>query len=132
MPEIRMDLARIIISDNSDQQVVILRERDGDRQFPIVIGDAEARAIQRRISGLRVSRPLTHDLLASVIEQLHGELEKIVINDLKESTFFARLHIRCRDSVVEVDSRPSDALALGAASETPVYVEESVLRKVCA
>src|SRR5438876_1226166 len=67
--EVRMDLARIIISDTQEQQIIVLRERDGERQFSIVIGDLEAQAIRRRISGIRSARPLTHDLLASVIEQ---------------------------------------------------------------
>ncbi len=129
--EIRVDLARIIISDNSDQQYIVLRERDGDRSFPIVIGDNEALAIERRLKGMRAARPLTHDLMARVIEQLGGELDKIVINDLKDHTFYAKLCIRHRDGVVEVDARPSDAIALGVAGETPIFVEELVLREVC-
>lgn len=129
--EVRMDLARIIISDNSDQQIIMLRERDGDRSFSIVIGDSEAQAINRRLKGIRSARPLTHDLLESVITQMDAELEKIVITDLQDHTFFAKLYIRHRDLVVEVDSRPSDAIALGASGETPLYVDENVLRKVC-
>jgi len=129
--EVRMDLSRIIISDNADQQIIMLRERDGDRSFSIVIGDNETQAIKRRLNGVRSPRPLTHDLLESIIEQLGGELEKIVINDLQEHTFYAKLYIRQRDLVVEVDARPSDAIALGASGDTPLYVEDSVLRKVC-
>jgi hypothetical protein len=128
--DVRMDLARIIISDHSDQQVIVLRERDGERKFSILIGAMEASAIKRRIEGLRPPRPMTHDLLAQVIDHLGGELEKISIHDLKEHTFYAKLYIRHAGQMVEVDSRPSDAIALGVASETPIYVAERVLREV--
>lgn len=129
--EVRMDLARIVIQDASDQQVIFLRERDGEREFPIVIGDMEACAIDRRLKGYKKARPLTHDLLADLIEKLGGDLDKIVINDLKNHTFYAKLVIRARGEVIEIDSRPSDAIALGVASETPIFVGEQVLREVC-
>lgn len=128
--EVRMDLARIVIQDSHDQQIIFLRERGGEREFPIVIGDAEACAIDRRLKGYKRPRPMTHDLMADLIERLHGELEKIVINDLKEHTFYAKLVIRAQGEVIEVDSRPSDAIALGVASETPIFVSEHVLREV--
>jgi bifunctional DNase/RNase len=128
--EVRMELARIVISDTSDQQIIILRERSGSRQFPIVIGISEANAIDRRVKSVQTPRPLTHDLLANVIRDLNGELEKIVIHDLRDHTFFAKLVIRQSGQLHEVDSRPSDAIALGVASDTPIYVEESVLRQV--
>ena len=94
------------------------------------IGIAEAFAIDRRLKGIGAPRPLTHDLLASAIEQLGGQLEKIIINDLREHTFFAKLLIRQDGQLIEIDSRPSDAIALGVASESPIYVEEHVLREV--
>jgi bifunctional DNase/RNase len=128
--EVQMDLARIIISETSDQQVIVLKERDGERQFPIVIGSYEAFAIDRRLKGFQHPRPLTHDLLANVIESLHGELERIVVCDLREGTFFAQLIIRRDGELIEVDSRPSDAIALGVALETPIFVAEHVLRDV--
>jgi len=127
---IRMDLARIIIVETGDSQVIILKERDGDRHFPILIGINEALAIDRRLKGLKTPRPLTHDLMASIIEQLDGVLEQIVISDLREHTFFARLVVRRNGKVVEIDSRPSDAIALGAAVGTPIFVEDDVLREV--
>ncbi len=129
--DVRMDLARIVIQDTHDQQIIFLRERGGEREFPIVIGDSEACAIDRRLKGYQRPRPMTHDLMADLIERLHGELEKIVINDLKEHTFYAKLVIRAQSEVIEVDSRPSDAIALGVASETPIFVSEHVLREVC-
>lgn len=126
-----MDLSRILIHDTSDQQYIFLREQGGAREFPIVIGDYEAFAIDRRLKKFKRARPMTHDLLSDLIEALHGELEKIVINDLKSHTFYAKLVLRCRGEVIEVDARPSDAIALGVATETPIYVSEHVLREVC-
>src|SRR5262245_24859980 len=113
MQEVPVHLARIIIQDNSDQQLIVLQERDGQRHFPIVIGDAEACAIDRRLKGYQKARPMTHDLLAEVIGRLGGTLEKIVISDLKNHTFYAKLVLRVADQTLEVDSRPSDAIALG-------------------
>ena len=128
--DIRMDLARIVIQDTTDQQIIFLRERDGEREFPIVIGDSEAYAIDRRLKGFKKARPMTHDLMAEIIERLGGDLEKIVINDLKNHTFYAKLVIRANGEMIEIDSRPSDAIALGVASETPIFVSEHVLREV--
>lgn len=129
--EIRMDLARIIISETSEQQIIVLREREGDRQFPIVIGRTEADAINRRVKDIITPRPLTHDLLFNVIVELDGDLEKIVIYDLRDHVFYAKLVIRHNGQLTEVDSRPSDAIALGVANETPIYVDDSVLGQVC-
>jgi bifunctional DNase/RNase len=128
--EVRMDLAQIVISETRDTQIIVLRERDGVRSLPIVIGLTEALAIDRRVKGVQLQRPLTHDLLGNVIESLSAELEKIVINDLQDHTFYAKLVIRQTGELIEVDSRPSDAIALGVASEVPIYVEDHVLREV--
>jgi bifunctional DNase/RNase len=129
--EVRMDLSRIVISDTQEQQIIVLRERSGTRQFPIVIGLTEAYAIDRRVKNITTPRPLTHDLLAQVIRDLNGDLEKIVIHELRDHTFYAKLVIRQDGKIHEVDSRPSDAIALGVAGDTPIYVAESVLRQVC-
>ena len=129
--EVRMDLARIIISDTSEQQIIVLREHEGERQFPIVIGVSEALAIDRRVKNIHTPRPLTHDLLANVIRELNGDLEKISIHDLQDHIFYAKLVIRRDGALIEIDSRPSDAIALGVASDTQIYVAESVLRQVC-
>ncbi len=127
---VQMDLARIIITETSDQQIIVLSEHAGERQFPIVIGSNEAIAIDRRVKGYKPPRPMTHDLMAGVIESLQGNLERILINDLKDHTFYAKLVIRHDSELIEVDSRPSDAIALGVASETPIYVAEHVLNAV--
>ncbi len=126
--EVRMDLAQIRISELHEQQIIVLRERNGNRILHIVIGLPEALAIDRRVKGYQPQRPLTHDLLANVIEALSAELEKIVINDLQDHTFYAKLVIRQGSELIEVDSRPSDAIAVGIANEVPIYVAEHVLR----
>lgn len=123
-----MDLSKIIITETHDQQVIVLKERDGERRFPIMIGIYEALAIDRRLKEQKTARPLTHDLLASVLEEMGGELEKIVVSDLRDHTFYATLYIRRNGELLAVDSRPSDAIALGAGTDTPIYVSEHVLR----
>jgi bifunctional DNase/RNase len=122
-----MDLARTIIVETSDSQVIILKERDGDRHLPILIGMNEALAIDRRLKGLSTPRPMTHDLMQSVIESLGGELEQINISDLRDHTFYATLVIRQNGQLIEVDARPSDAIAVGVATGVPIYVESQVL-----
>ncbi|MHC4091136.1 MAG: bifunctional nuclease family protein [Planctomycetota bacterium] len=128
---VQMDLARIIIMESGDSQVIVLKERNGDRHFPILIGINEALAIDRRVKGIQMQRPLTHDLMASIIEQLDADLEKIVISELRDHTFYAKLIVRRNGDLVEIDSRPSDAIALGVTKQTPIFVAEEVLRKVC-
>ncbi len=127
-----MELARIVINDIGDQQVVFLRECDGGRSFPILIGLFEAGAINRRVTEEPPPRPLTHELLKSTIEHLGGAIEDVVITDLKNHTYFAVLRIRVNGDMVEVDCRPSDALALSVHYDPPlpVYVHEDVLAEV--
>ena len=128
---VQMDLARIVYSETSDQQIIVLVERSGSRQFPIVIGSHEALAIDRRVKGYQPPRPMTHDLVAGVIDSLSGTLDRVLVNDLQDHTFFAKLVIRHDGELVEVDSRPSDAIALGVANDTPIFVAEHVLNAVC-
>jgi bifunctional DNase/RNase len=124
---IQMELRRIIISELDDHQIVILKEVDGERNFPIVIGIFEATSIDRRVKGLPSPRPLTHDLIIAVVEQMGGEVQDIVISDLKEHTYFAKLRVRKDGELTEVDCRPSDAIAVAVASRVPIYVNEDVL-----
>jgi bifunctional DNase/RNase len=126
-----MELKRIIISEVHDQQVIMLKEVEGDRSFPIVIGIFEATSIDRRVRGMPSPRPLTHDLVASVIDHLGGELRDIYISELRDHTYFAKLRIRQNGEMVEVDSRPSDAIALAVTAKVPIYVAEDVLDEVC-
>jgi len=128
---VQMELHKIIISELQEQQIIMLKEVDGERTFPIVIGNGEALAIDRRLKGIPTPRPLTHDLLANIIEQLGGSIEQIEINDLENHTFYARIHIRQDGKMREIDSRPSDAIALGIATSVPIYVAEHVLDEVC-
>jgi bifunctional DNase/RNase len=127
--EVPVELSRIIINEQSDQQIIVLKELHGQRGFPIVIGIVEVFAIDRRLKGIKPPRPMTHDLLASVIESLGARIEKIVINDLRNHTFFAKIHLRSNGQIIEIDSRPSDAIALGAASDAPIFVAEHVFDK---
>jgi hypothetical protein len=122
-----MELRRIIISELEDHQVIVLKEVDGERSFPIVIGIFEATSIDRRVKGIPSPRPLTHDLIASVVEQLGGEIQDIVISDLHDHTYFAKLRIRRDGELIEVDCRPSDAVALAVTTRVPIYVNEEVL-----
>jgi bifunctional DNase/RNase len=127
---VQMELTRIIISENTEQQIIFLREVDGDRNFPIVIGLFEATSIERRVKQQNAARPLTHDLLASTIELLGGELQDIYINELRDHTYYAKLRIRHDGEIVEVDSRPSDAIAVAVTVDVPIYVSEEVLDEV--
>ncbi|MEX2673083.1 MAG: bifunctional nuclease family protein [Phycisphaeraceae bacterium] len=124
---VQMELSRILITETQDYQLIELREIDGERKFPIVIGLYEAAAIERRLKNIPLKRPQTHELLANMIEDLGGELQRIVINDLREHTFFAQLVINIDERTVEVDCRPSDAIAIGIATDVPIFVEEHVL-----
>ncbi len=128
---IQMELNKIIISEMQPEQIIVLKEVDGERTFPIVIGSAEAYAIDRRLKGIVHPRPLTHDLLASVIENMGGSVERIEINDLQDHTFFARIMVRQNGTMLKIDSRPSDAIALGVATMVPIFVAEHVLADVC-
>jgi len=127
--DVEAELSRIIINEASDQQIIVLKERHGTRSFPIVIGIVEIFAIDRRLKGIKPPRPMTHDLLDSVIKNLDAKIEKIVINDLSNHTFYARITLKLSGRTVEIDSRPSDAIALGVASNTPIYVADHVFEK---
>jgi uncharacterized protein len=127
---IECELARVVINEMDERQYVYLKERQGQRIFPIVIGFFEARAIDIKLKNVEYPRPMTHDLLIQVIQQMGGKLEKIVINALEEGTFFARLIVRIDGRVAEIDARPSDALALSVRAQAPIYVDEKVLDDV--
>lgn len=129
--DIETELSRIIINETSDQQIIVLKERHGQRSFPIVIGIVEIFAIDRRLKGIKPPRPMTHDLLDSVIRSLGASIEKIVINDLRNHTFYAKITLSLNGQTIEVDSRPSDAIALGVASNAPIYVAEHVFEQTC-
>jgi bifunctional DNase/RNase len=126
-----MELHKIIINDQRTDQFIVLREVNGDRQFPMVINFAQAEAINRRLSGTTLPRPMTHDLLGNVIEKLGGKLERIEITNLKDGTYYGQLCVRQDGQLIEIDSRPSDAIALGIASSVPILVAPHVLDEAC-
>jgi uncharacterized protein len=126
---IEMTIDSIRVSLMNYQRVVILKEKESDRYLPIWIGPAEADAIAVKLQGVVVPRPLTHDLLSSIIETLGAVVNSIIVNDLKNDTFFAKVILDAEGKMVEVDSRPSDALALAVRTNVPIYADESVLDK---
>ena len=126
---VQMELRRIIINEINEQQYIMLREVDGERSFPIVIGMFEALSIDRRVKGVQWPRPMTHDLIVNVIDHLGGDLQDIYINDLRDHTYFAKLRVRREGEIVEVDCRPSDAIAVAVTAKVPIYVAEDVLEE---
>ncbi|MFH1023079.1 MAG: bifunctional nuclease family protein [Planctomycetota bacterium] len=127
---VEVELSRILISETSDAQIIVLKEKNGRRSFPIVIGINEALAIDRAIKDLEPQRPLTHDLMSRIIQALDATLAGIVVNDLRSSTFYAKLLLKRNGKVVEVDSRPSDAVAMAVRFRVPIHVENAILDEV--
>lgn len=123
-------LSRILIRETEDSHIVELKEIDGERFFPIVIGLNEAAAIKRRVMNDEPPRPQTHELLGNIITQLGATVERVVISDLREHTFFARLYLQREGQVIDIDARPSDAIALGVAMDVPMLVEERVFEAI--
>ncbi len=129
--EVPVELAQTIINEEIDQQIIVLREKGApQRSFPIVIGMGEILAIDRRMKGFAMPRPLTHDLLEQAIERMGGVIQKVVISDLRDHTFFATIHVQRDGETIEIDSRPSDALALVAGLKVPLFVEDHVFDKL--
>ncbi|MEM1061640.1 MAG: bifunctional nuclease family protein [Planctomycetota bacterium] len=128
---VEMRLARIILSEINDQQVIYLEEVDGGRSFPILIGIFEATSIDRRVRGEIPGRPLTHDLLRDAIEQLGGEVEDVVVKSLLDHTYYASVRVRRDGELVEIDARPSDAIALAVHHDPvrPIYVSDDVIEE---
>jgi len=127
---VRMELARVIINEQSQSQVIFLKEVNGTRMFPIVIGIFEAAAIDQKLRNIENPRPLTHDLIRNILDGLSVDLERIVVTDLKNNTFLAKLAITQNGAEVEIDARPSDSIALAITMNAPIYVNERVLDKV--
>jgi len=126
---IEMTIDSIRVSLMNYQRVVILKEKGAGRYLPIWIGPAEADAIAVKLQGVNVPRPLTHDLLRLVIDSLGASIDSIVVNDLKSDTFYAKILLNVDGGQIEIDSRPSDALALAVRAQVPIYADEAVLDK---
>ncbi len=126
---IEMKLIRIVMNEKRGEQVVVLREKDGRKTIPIVIGIPEASAIKIKIADIRPPRPLTHDLLKNTIEQLGARLEKVVIDKIKKNTFYAKLFLKTDHKLTTVDARPSDSIALALRAKAPIFVSREVLNQ---
>ena len=127
---VEIELVKIIIDEKNHDQAVVLREKKGSRQIPIVIGLVEATSIQMRIAGIETPRPLTHDLLASVLQSLEATVELLLIDDIVSGTFFAKLHLKSKEGFpIVVDCRPSDGIALAVRLNIPMFVEEKIFEK---
>lgn len=127
MIEVVIDSVRISLM--SQHRVVVLREKGGQRYLPIWIGAPEADAITLRLQGVQVERPLTHDLLARTIRSLGGEMQYIIVNDLRSDVFYAQIVIEFNERELQVDSRPSDAIALAVRAEVPLFVSDKVMKE---
>lgn len=126
---IEMELNKIVIDEKRHDQLIVLKEKKGQKILPIVIGLNEASAIKLKLSGFQPPRPLTHDLLHSTIENLEANLEKVVIDKLQDNTFHAKLILRQDGRTKIVDARPSDSIALAVRAKAPIFVEDAVLDK---
>lgn len=126
---VEMELNKIVIDEKRHDQLIVLKEKNGKRILPIVIGLTEASAIKLKLSGFVPPRPLTHDLLHSTISNLEGKLEKIIIDKLEDNTFHAKLIIGQDGKVKTVDARPSDSIALAVRANVPIFVDDAVLDK---
>lgn len=126
---VEMTIESVRVSMMNYQRVVILKEKDAERYLPIWIGPSEAEAIALQLQEVQVARPLTHDLLKSVIAALGGSVRSILVSDLNDDTYYARIKLTANGADLEIDSRPSDALALAVRVQVPIFAEESVLEK---
>ena len=128
---IEVELSKIIIDEQKKEQVIVLKEKKGARLLPIVIGIGEAIAIKMKLGGFTPQRPLTHDLILAIIGNLKVSLEKVVIDNLIDGTFHAKLYLKNHEKEPKViDARPSDSIALAVRSKSPIFVEEQVLEKL--
>jgi len=124
-----MELTGVRVELPTNQPIVLLRERGGERYLPIWIGAAEAAAIALSLQGVATPRPMTHDLLKNILEDLAVQVQRIVVTELRESTFYATIQLRQGADALEISSRPSDAIALAVRMSVPIFAEEGVLEE---
>jgi len=125
---VEMELSKIVIDEKRHDQIIVLKEKNGNRLLPIVIGLNEASAIKLEISGFKPPRPLTHDLLFTTIENLDASIDKIIIDKLEENTFHAKMVLKTNSSEIKtIDARPSDSIALAVRAHAPIFVEDEVI-----
>src|ERR671921_2362967 len=125
--QIEMTIKGLMVDPITNMPIVILRDQDGQRVLPIWVGVFEANAIALQIENVATPRPMTHDLLRNVISDLDGQVDRVVVSDLKDNTFYAVIHLTVRGERVAVDARPSDAIALALRTRSPILVEETVI-----
>ena len=125
--QIEMTIKGLMVDPITNMPIIILRDKDGQRVLPIWVGVFEANAIALQIENVTTPRPMTHDLLKNVIADLRGSIEKIVVSDLKDNTFFALIYLSVGGEVMAIDARPSDAIALALRSRAPIFVEDAVI-----
>ena len=127
---IQVELSKIIIDEKRQDQIIVLKEKNGERQLPIVIGFLEASSIKMKLSGVEPPRPMTHDLLVAVIQGLEAKLERLIIDKMVNNTFHAKLEFKTKDGQTRsIDARPSDGVALAVRTSAPIFVEEDVIKK---
>jgi len=127
---IQVELSKIIIDEKRQDQIIVLKEKEGERQFPIVIGFLEASSIKMKLSGIEPPRPMTHDLLVSVVEGLGATVNRLIIDKMVNNTFHAKLEFKFRNGKKKlIDARPSDGVALAVRTNTDIFVDEGVLKK---
>lgn len=130
---VEMELNKIVIDEKRHEQLIVLKEKQGERVLPIVIGLNEIAAIKAKISGVNPPRPITHDLLFSVIQALDAEVEKIIIDRLENNIFYAKVVMKTKEGETKIaDARPSDSIALCVRARAPIFVDESVLKQTAA
>ena len=127
---VQVELSKIIIDEKRQDQIIVLKEKTGERQFPIVIGFLEASSIKMKLSGIEPPRPMTHDLIVSVLSGLEAKMDKLIIDKLVNNTFHAKLEIKTKTGETKfIDTRPSDGIALAVRTNALIFVEEEVLNK---
>ncbi len=126
---VKMEVAGVTVDPATKAPILILRDEEKGRTVPIWIGIFEATSILSKLEGVKPPRPMTHDLLKNVLESLGGILEKVVIHDLRNNTYIAKLVVKVKEEILEIDSRPSDAIALALRTNSPVYMEEDIIER---
>jgi bifunctional DNase/RNase len=125
--EIEMTIKGLMIDPITNMPIIILRDSDGQRMLPIWVGVFEANAIALQLESVQTPRPMTHDLMKNLLDQMGATIDRVVVCDLRDNTFYATIHLRASDKQIPVDARPSDAIALALRTSSPIFVEEAVI-----
>ena len=125
--EIEMTIKGLMIDPITNMPIIILRDGDGQRMLPIWVGVFEANAIALQLESVQTPRPMTHDLMKNLLEEMGASIERVVVCDLRENTFYATIYLRTTQRTIAIDARPSDAIALALRTRSPILVEESVI-----